>query len=319
MKLPAIVENLKAVELKGKSLHLAIGVFDGLHLGHLAIIESTIQSARQRGAVSGVLTFYPHPSRILNPHRPTLLLMSEQDKVKKIRELGIDLVIQKLFTSDFAAIKANEFIPYLKKYLPELQAIYVGENFRFGQGRSGKASLLLHEAEKHNLEVFIQAPLKLNGLAISSTHIRKNLIDGQIAAANKMLGYTYFSYGQIESGLKIGRKMGFPTINVSWTPELQPRYGVYAVKVHSDNAVAGFNGVANYGVRPTFSLDNDPKLEVHMFESSDLKSGDKVTVEWYSFIRPEVKFNTEGDLKKQIVIDKAEAKNFFSILDSGRG
>ena len=318
MKLPATVESFEPIDLEGKSLHLAIGVFDGVHLDHQEIINSAIQAARNDNTISGVLTFYPHPSRILNPQDPIPLLMNHDIKAKYFINSGVDLVIQKPFTVKFAAIKANEFIAYLKRSLPTLKAIYVGENFRFGQGRKGEVKMLIRDAKKQDIQVFVNKRLKHHGVDISSTLIRKKLIDGQIEEANAMLGYPYYSYGLIEPGQKIGRKIGFPTINIDWQPELQPCYGVYAVKVRPEDTSINCDGVANYGVRPTFSDNKDPILEVHLFKDCALKPGDAITVEWLAFLRSEEKFPTDDALKKQIKADRIKAENFLATIDRCR-
>lgn len=318
MNLPATVDRFELVELEGKSLHLAIGIFDGVHLGHQEIINTAIETARNDNTVSGVLTFNPHPSQILNPEHSISLLMNQDVKTKLFIESGIDLIIQKPFTIEFAAIKANKFIAYLKRSLPTLKAIYVGENFRFGQGREGEVGMLVRNAQEQDIQVFISKRMKRNGIDISSTLIRKKLIEGQIEEANAMFGYPYFSYGQIERGQKIGRKMGFPTINLSWQPKLKPRYGVYAVKVRPDGESISWDGVANYGVRPTFSDDQDPVLEVHLLKDCSLNPGDAITVDWYAFIRSEVKFASDDELKKQIAVDKINAENFLTTIDKCR-
>lgn len=318
MNLPATVDSFESVKLEGKSLYLAIGIFDGVHLGHQEIINTAIRSARNDNAISGVLTFCPHPSQIVNPEHVISLLMNNEMKTKLFIESGVDLIIQKPFTVEFAAIKANEFIAYLKRSLPALKAIYVGENFRFGQGREGEVRMLAHDAQEQDIQVFISKRIKRNGIDISSTLIRRKLIEGQIEEANAMLGYPYFSYGVIERGQKIGRKIGFPTINLSWLPELKPRYGVYAVKVRPDGGSISLDGVANYGVRPTFYDDQEPVLEVHLFKDCSLNPGDAITVDWYAFIRAEEKFASDDELKRQIAVDKIKAENFLATIDKCR-
>jgi riboflavin kinase/FMN adenylyltransferase len=318
VNLPATVDSFESIELEGKSLYLAVGIFDGVHLGHQEIIKTAIQSACNDNAVPGILTFSPHPSQILNPEHSISLLLNQEMKTKLFIESGVDLIIQKPFTVEFAAIKANEFIAYLKRSLPTLKAIYVGDNFRFGQGREGGVRMLVSDAQEQDIQVFISKRIKRNGIDISSTLIRSKLIEGQIEEANAMLGYPYFSYGLIERGQKMGRKIGFPTINLSWLPELRPRYGVYAVKVRPDGGSISFGGVANYGVRPTFSNDQDPVLEVHLFKDCSLNPGDAITVDWYAFIRSEEKFASDDELKKQIAVDKVKAKNFLATLDKCR-
>lgn len=316
MNFPAIVNSFESVDLEGKSLHLAIGIFDGIHLGHQGIIKTVVQSACNDNAVSGVLTFNPHPSHVLTPENAVSLLINQEIKTQLLTESGIDLIIQKPFTIKFAAIKANEFVVYLKRFLPSLKAIYVGENFRFGWMREGEVNMLVSDAQEQNIQVFITKRIKYNGIDISSSIIRIKLGQGQIEEANAMLGYPYYSDGLIEPGQKIGRKIGFPTINLSWQPELRPRYGVYAVKVRPDGGAISWDGVANYGVKPTFSDNQDPVIEVHLLKDCSFNPGERITIDWYTFIRPEKKFSSDVELKKQIAIDKIEAEKFLVNLDN---
>lgn len=312
MNLPATVSDFSEVTLDGRSLHLAIGMFDGVHLGHQAVIESAIHSARRSGGVSAVLTFWPHPSHILRASEPTLLLMTAGTKAQVLHDLGVDLIIRKEFTREFAAIEAGDFVTHLHKELPSLAAIYVGENFRFGKGRTGDLALLIADAEKHGINVYSAPRIKRNGLDISSTRIRKDLAEGRMEDVNALLGYTYFSQGTVARGREMGRKLGFPTLNFAWEPEFQPCYGVYAVKIIPQGSTRKLPGVANYGVRPTLTDDAEPVLEVHVLGSTDMGPGDSATVEWHTFLRPEMKFNGPDALKAQIEEDRNKAEAYFS-------
>ncbi|RXK52822.1 riboflavin biosynthesis protein RibF [Oleiharenicola lentus] len=304
-------DGLEAAHLPAKPLHLAIGIFDGLHLGHQSVIEAAIHSARRCGGLAGVLTFSPHPSVLLRPESPTRLLMPPAMKRTVLARLGVDVLIEHPFTPAYSAVSADEFVPHLRNHLPNLAAIYVGENWRFGRGRTGDVALLVAEAQKVGLSVFSAPRLNHNGAAISSSRIRELLTKGEITAVNAMLGYTYFTDGVVERGRQLGRTIGFPTLNVAWEPELPPRFGVYAVEV-----LAGQNrpvkAVANYGLRPTVAQTSRPLLEVHLLEASPLAYGDKVTVNWLHFLRPESKFGSLDELRKQIEKDRRSALDFFA-------
>ncbi|MDX2111749.1 MAG: riboflavin biosynthesis protein RibF [Verrucomicrobiota bacterium] len=311
LSLPATVHGFDRVR-HVTDLHLALGIFDGLHLGHRAVINSAIHAAHGCGGVSGVMTFFPHPTRLFTPENPTLLIQPPRQKSHMLRALGVDLTIWKKFTREFAAIPAEDFIGVLTQAMPGLRALHIGENFRFGKGRKGDVSLLVKSARSHGVSVCSVERLKYNGVAISSSRIRQLLIDGDIASVNELLGYRYFCTGLVQPGQQLARQLGFPTLNLKWEPELKPRYGVYAVNVFevgtSNPAVAG---VANYGVRPTVAQDSPPVLEVHLFDTPRWSVGSRLHVEWLTFIRPEMRFDGIVALKAQIAKDCDAAISFF--------
>ncbi len=292
--------------LKG-DLHLAIGVFDGVHLGHKAVVESAVFSGRRSG-LSGVLTFHPHPSRLFRPEDSTRLIMPIDDKVRMLHAIGVDYVICKRFDHEFAAIPAEGFLAYLKEQLPALKSIYVGENFRFGRKRVGDVATLIAAGRELGLGVFSADRIKHNGEPISSTRIRRELEAGHIAEANDLLGYNYTSSGSIVSGAKLGRTIGFPTMNLPWQPECRPKFAVYYVQYRLSGHAEWLPAVANYGVKPTVGEDSlGPCLEVHALEATDLGPGQRIEVEWLRFIRPEQKFDSVDALKAQIGKDFEKA------------
>lgn len=306
---PATVESFEELGDRAGRLHLAIGVFDGVHLGHRAVIESAIFSARRSGGTSGVLTFHPHPSRLFRPEEPTCLLMGIESKTAMLHDMGADVVIRKEFNREFAAIEAEDFLPFLKDALPGLAAVYVGENFRFGKKRAGTVETLVASGEKLGVAVFSVERIKRNGRRISSTRIRGELEAGNIAAANDLLGYNYFARGWVVPGAQLGRTIGSPTLNVPWAPECRPRFGVYRVRFRGSPGAAWEDGVANYGLKPTVSSgENAPTLEVHGLGGTSLDAGDWVEVEWLEFLRPEQKFDSVEDLRKQIERDCEQAR-----------
>lgn len=310
MQFPARVNDFDALAgLKGQ-LHLAIGVFDGVHLGHKAVIESAVFSARRSGGIAGVLTFDPHPSWLFRPDNPTRLIMPITMKTRILHEVGVDCVICKRFDHEFAAIPAEGFLAHLKEALPTLQSIYVGENFRFGQKRAGDVATLIECGRELGLGVFSADRIKHNGEPISSTRIRQVLEVGEIAAVNDLLGYNYTAAGEVVGGAKLGRTIGFPTLNLPWQPECLPKFGVYYVRFCAAGNDAWESGVANYGVKPTVAeAEQSPSLEVHSLEATTLDAGDSIEVEWLQFIRPEQKFDSVDALKSQIEKDCEVARN----------
>lgn len=305
------IDGLERAALPARPLHLAIGMFDGVHLGHRAVVEAAVHSARAAGGLAGVLTFWPHPSALFRPDSPTRSMQHPEAKAKLLHALGVEAVIVQPFTRELASVCGEDFLPWLKQRLPHLASVYVGENFRFGQGRRGDVALLVEEGRKHGVHVFSAARVNLDGEPISSTRIRAQLAAGDIHAVNTLLGYNYFAEGTVRRGKRLGRTIGFPTLNVPWAPELAPRLGVYAVRVSGGKSAHALPAVANYGVRPTVENATEPRLEVHVLDACPYTEGDLVRVEWLRFLRPEMKFAGLEELRAQIARDRAEALKFF--------
>ncbi len=312
MKLPAQIDGLENARLPGRSLHLAIGMFDGVHLGHRAVIESAVQSSRADDGLGAVLTFWPHPSTLFRPASRTLLIQSAGIKSRMLTSLGVDVVITQSFNPALAEVKAEEFLPWLLVRLPRLAALYVGENFRFGQGRRGDTAMLVAAGRQHGVRVYSAPRVNLDGEPISSTRIRELLEAGEIASANARLGYHYFSEGVVAPGKRLGRTLGFPTLNVAWSPEHRPRLGVYAVRVSGGASANALPAVANFGLRPTVEQAEVPRVEAHLLGDCPFGEGDEVKVEWLAFLRPELKFAGVAELRAQISLDRLAAEKFFN-------
>lgn len=308
MNTPAQIEGLENAALPPQPLHLAIGMFDGVHLGHRTVVETAVHGARTSGGVSGVLTFWPHPSTLFQPEKPTRLIQDAPTKARMLLALGVDAVITQSFTRELAAVMAEDFLPWLKQRLSWLTAVYVGENFRFGNGRRGDVGLLIESGRQHGVRVFSAPRVNLDGEPISSTRIRAQLEAGDIGSANALLGYPYFAEGEVKAGRRLGRTMGFPTLNLAWAPELRPRHGVYAVRVSGPKSAAPLPAVANYGLRPTVENTTEPQLEAHLIGECPFHENDRVKIEWLHFLRAEKKFAGVGELKSQIAQDRIAAE-----------
>ena len=316
MNIPLQVSDFNALEKCDKPIHLAIGVFDGVHLGHLAVIEPAVASAKDNSGISAVLTFDPHPSRLFKGDEGTDLIMSLKTKVARLHGVGVDVVIAKTFDQAFASISANAFLSYLLEQLPMLKSVYVGENFRFGQGRVGDIQTLIESGSALGIDVWSIDRIKQNGLPISSTRIREALKAGQVDLVNSLLGYRYISEGTVIKGAQLGTKIGFPTMNLLWSPECKPRYGVYAVRFLIEGSGQWKKGIANFGVRPTVTDGgaNEPLLEVHSLEDCKCELDERIQVEWVAFIRDEKQFDSVDALKNQIAQD---CKSVKSLLFNG--
>lgn len=293
-------------------VHLAIGMFDGVHLGHQAVIGAAIQSARRDGGSAGVLTFFPHPSRLFAPARATeLILTPEVKRWLLLEKLGADFEIEEPFTHEFAAIPAGDFVAHVVGRIPALAGIYVGENWRFGRGREGDVALLRTLCEARGIRLFTAPRVSLGGSAISSTRIRGLVAGGGIEQANTLLGYDYTSFGTVTAGRRLGRTIGFPTLNMPWEPECRPALGVYMVRVSGAAGGERLPAVANYGLRPTIGDRTAPLLEAHVLGDCEFAGGDRLRVEWCRFERPETRFPSLDALRAQIGVDRARAAAYF--------
>ncbi len=293
-------------------LHIAIGMFDGVHIGHQAVIETCQKSARNTKGKAAVLTFWPHPSHFFKPEDPVPQIMTLKSKLWTLWHRGLDYTIVHPFNESIASIEAEDFLTYLKTSVPTLHTLYVGENFRFGKGRSGDINLLGKISNDQGIDLVSMQPCNYNAERISSTRIRDLLKEGRFNDTRQLLGHPYTAIGEIESGRGVGRTIGYPTLNLDWSPQLRPPYGVYAVRVFSyqldGRDSKTLTGVANYGIRPTYKLSDDPVLEVHMFGDPLWDSGERVAVELIEFIRPEKAFESPEALIRQIDRDVESAK-----------
>ncbi|MCC6414587.1 MAG: riboflavin biosynthesis protein RibF [Opitutaceae bacterium] len=288
-------------------------MFDGLHLGHQAVIHAAVTAAKADRGVAAVLTFWPHPSAVLRPHgEPVRLLLSPRDKARQLAGLGVAVVITQPFTTAYAAMAAEEFLPRLQQGLPGLAAIYVGENWRFGRARSGDFALLQADGARLGLRVTEVPRVFADGEPVSSTRIRARLAAGDIEAANALLGYAYYALGPVKTGQALGRKIGFPTLNLAWEPGQRLRFGVYAVSVSRADGVESHPAVANYGVRPTVAGTGTPVLEAHLLGDCPFGAGDELRVAFHHFIRAERKFADLAALRNQISDDRETARAWFA-------
>lgn len=295
-----------------RPISLAIGVFDGVHRGHQAVLDSARRIASERKGLTMVLTFDPHPSRILRPEQVTRLLFSRTIKRDLLFDYGIDGIIWKHFTEHFAELTAEEFVEKLREGLPSLASVHVGANFRFGKKRLGDPETIRRILKPEAIEVIAVPRITWDGEQVSSTRLRHCLASGRLAEVNVMLGKPYRSRGVVVEGARLGRKMGFPTLNLPHSPESVPTYGVYVVSVSGPGA-EGVPAVANYGIRPTVEAEViEPRLEVHLLEpQATWDAGAELNVEWHEFLRPEQRFARLDELKEQIARDVEAAGEWF--------
>lgn len=277
---------------KNTGLALALGFFDGVHLGHQAVIKSAVESAHKNKTKSAVITFKDHPCCYLWNIKPKYIL-DRKKREQKFRELGIDY----LYELDFESISGLTAQDYLKDILINNFtpiSISTGWNHNFGYKKSGDVKFLHKFSKKYEYDFFEIEPYKINNEIISSTNIRKNLSEGKIEKANQMLGYNFSITGKVIEGNKIGRTIGYKTANIEYPKEIiDIPYGVYSVNTNFGK------GIANFGIRPTLD-GKTPVLEIHILDFDKDIYGENIIIEFNKMIRAEKKFNSLKDLKAQI-------------------
>jgi riboflavin kinase/FMN adenylyltransferase len=285
-----------------------LGVFDGVHVGHRAVIEAARQQVESHGGNCVVVTFDPHPIRVLAPERaPRQLLASLDHKARLLEKIHVDALLALPFTREFAQISATDFIESLVRH-QHVATIAVGEDWRFGKGREGDVSFLRRIGEKLGFQVIALPPVMHQGERISSTRIRQSIRDGAMANAAEMLGRPYGIEGLVVKGQQLGRTLGFPTANIALGEEQLPPDGVWAVRGHGDGHA--WQGVANLGNRPT--VDGLTRVfEVHLFDHDSDLYGKMLEVEFVKHLRPEQKFPSLDALREQITKDVTGAREVF--------
>jgi riboflavin kinase/FMN adenylyltransferase len=303
---------------------VAIGVFDGVHVGHQAVIRQAIVDARARSGTAVVLTFDPHPQTVLQPDKAPALLTSTAHKLRLIAELGVDACVVLKFDQAFAALTPEEFINRLCQSADRLQTICVGTRFHFGHSRAGNIRLIEQLAPRYGYTAREIEPVKVGEHLVSSTAIRQHLRQGHLDVAAAMLGRPYSVLGTVEHGDHLGQQLGFPTANVNPHHEALPPYGVYAVRAqiveqasrlfpasstNRRDACSTYPGIANLGHRPTVTGDSGARrLEVHLFDFDRDLYGTEIEVIFIQKIRDEQKFASLEALKTQIATDIATAR-----------
>lgn len=304
--MPPILHSIAELARVSGPLYLAIGVFDGVHLGHRAVLQRALGDARAGDGTPVAVTFDPHPLRILRPESAPRLLTSTPHKLQLIRALGIAQVLVIPFDRAFSGTPPEDFIRALAA-AGKLREICVGHEWSFGKGRAGNLALLDRLGDELGFAEIGVAPVKIDGQIVSSTLIRAAVETGDFATAERFLGRPYTILGTVVQGARIGTKLGFPTANLAAHNEQFPPNGVYAVEVQRQSA--RLRGVANIGVRPTVANSSGERLlEVHLFDFAGDLYGEDVEVSFTKFLRPEQKFSGLDALKAQIARDVAAAR-----------
>jgi FAD synthase len=299
------LKDLPCYERLEEEHAITVGVFDGVHLGHQYILKKLIESAQRRGLKGCVLSFYPHPSKVLSPGQQPCELTDPLERAERILRLGIDRVVFINFDREFSRIRAEDFLKHVLFERLRCRYLLVGYDWRFGYRREGEVELAKEMGQRLGFEVETAEPFYKNGHIISSTYIRRLLHSGRLDEASEYLGENYWVKRKVVRGSGRGSSLGYPTANLGPSENLCLKEGVYAVRVNEQ-----FLGVANYGFRPTF--DGKTKvLEVHILDFEGNLRGERLKVEFLGFLREEKKFSSRDELIKQIERDIATVKEKF--------
>ncbi len=288
-------------------LFLAIGVFDGMHLGHQAVISTSAEHARSVNGTPVVVTFDPHPEKVLRPQAAPHLLTATQHKIGLIRDLGVGHLLIIAFDKQFAATEPEDFVKQLVKHSKPLREICVGHEWSFGKNRRGNLGLLKKLGAQFDFEVVGIPPVTMNGELVSSTAIRHAVQACDLRKAAVMLGREYTILGTVVRGDDLGKKIGFPTANLSAHNEQFPPNGVYFAQAMLDGVI--YPGVLNLGYRPTVSSEKDRVLEIHLFDFERDIYGSDLEVRFVRYLRPEKKFESVDMLARQIALDVKQARD----------
>ena len=297
-----------------KNSVVTIGTFDGVHLGHQKILTRLSDRAKEIAGESILFTFYPHPRMIVFPENHNLkLLQTIDEKVDSLDTFGLDNLIIYPFTKEFSRLTAFEFVRDILVEKLKVKTLVIGYDHQFGRNREGDLDFLKETAKIFDFVVEEISAEEVQEVNVSSTKIRKSLQNGNIEQANEFMGRPFICTGNVVEGLKLGRKMGFPTLNVSIENEhkILPIDGVYAVQVRIGESL--HEGMMNIGGNPTVNhyISADKKLEVHLFDFNENVYGREVTVLFHKFIRDEKTFSNLEELKSQLSQDENEVRNFF--------
>src|SRR5947209_9732183 len=301
-----VIRDITPVSAIPRGAVVAMGNFDGVHLGHRAVVTAALEMGRAQGRPALALTFEPHPRRFFSPNTPQFRLTDERAKLRLLAGTGLAGAVVMTFDKARAGTSAQDFIHHDLIGRLGVSGIAVGYDFHFGKGRSGSPSLLVSEGPRLGIEVDVQAHVDIEERPVSSSAIRMALAEGQIDEATAMLGGPWFVSGEVIHGEKRGRDLGYPTANIRLDKNCSLKHGIYAVRV--GRGAERFDAVASFGRRPTFD-NGAPLLEVFLFDFKGDLYGSRLDVAFIGFIREELKFDNIAALIHQMDDDQARARS----------
>lgn len=288
---------------------VTIGNFDGCHRGHQQILRRVVEEARATNALSAVLTFFPHPARVLRPAEAPALLETLDQRLAAIGATGIEAALVMTFDRALANLSPEDFVKQILVDTMAARMVLIGGNFRFGHRGAGDVNVLSELGKRWGLTAEIVPPVGENGMVISSTAIRTAIREGRVEDARKMLGRPYSLAGEIRTGTGQGRKLVVPTLNLATEQEVLPKNGVYATEA----VVRGktYRAATNVGTRPTFDGGSRITIESHLFDFSENVTSGAFEVRFWQRLRDERKFSGPAELREQVLKDIEKAKEFF--------
>lgn len=293
-------------------LFAALGVFDGVHRGHRAVIARVESEAAARGLSSAVITFRAHPQQVLRPQVPFRMLTSPEERETLLRQTGIDRVIFLDFTREMSLLSAFDFLQILSSHY-QVKGLIIGYDHRFGHNRAEGFDDYVKYGQRLGMEILHADELVTDAGPVSSSIIRELLIKGDLTTANHLLSYPYTLHGKVVNGFHVGRELGFPTANIDidYPDKLIPANGVYAARIVLPDGNR-YNGMLNIGNRPTLNRPNDYSIEANLFDFSGNLYGSSLAVELIRYMRPEQTFADITALRAQLVADEAAIRKILS-------
>ncbi|MFP5385487.1 MAG: bifunctional riboflavin kinase/FAD synthetase [Bacteriovoracia bacterium] len=293
------------------AIGLTIGNFDGVHIGHRQLLKKIKAECKNKSLIFVVVTFIPHPQKILQPDKERFLINSYEQRRGLLEELGVDILVEMKFTRDFSTLKAEEFLSrYLLSY-PNLKDFYLGYDFAFGANKEGGHDLVHSLCEPFKVEVEVQPKFEFEGKVVSSSLIRERLQSGKIDEVEDLLQRPFHLEGVVVKGEGRGKKIGFPTANIQVSQDLLvPQNGVYVTRTIYKGMT--YNSVTNIGNNPTFNESIQLHVETHLFDFNTDIYGEILEIQFLQKLRDEKKFSTVNDLINQIKIDVDKAKTYLA-------
>lgn len=298
----------------GRRTVVTVGNFDGVHLGHQRILQCLVERARRLGGISVAVTFDPHPARLLRPAEAPPLILTLEQRIARLAELGCAAVVVLPFTHELAQLAPEAFVHKILADCLRAREVVVGANFRFGHQQAGDVHLLRALSQKLQMDVEVVPPVKLRGQTISSTAIRAAVHAGRVSLAGRLLGRPFALTGTIQPGTGQGRRLVVPTLNLQPEQELLPANGVYATQTLLGGRT--YWSATNVGVRPTFD-GHRLTVESHLLDFAEELLEGNLEVRFYSRLRDEQKFASVAELRAQVLRDIARARRFFLRLERG--
>lgn len=303
-----IVRHIPPNGIPANGVVLTLGNFDGIHLGHQALVKNAIADARILGVASLVLTFEPHPMQVLAPERAPKMLLQHKDKMQLLQTLGVDYVVVQTFDRAFAQMSARAFVEQMLVKQLQVRKVWVGRDLRFGKGRRGSVTELEMWGRELGYSVGIVEPVMVGSERVSSSRVRELVNNGNVAQVRDMLGRFYYISGKVVQGHQRGRVLGFPTANIASRAEILPKDGIYATIIEIGEA--SYRSVSSLGSNPTFG-DGPRTVETYIMDFSRDIYGEGVRLSFVQRIRDEARFATVDDLVAQIRLDVVEAQRLI--------